>query len=108
MVKLAPLEGSEIALTGNLYDANEGDKLWAVEGSWSQDLSEDLSGEVGTSYALYHQDRFTINEREHIRSVFLLFDYDLVKDVSLRGGYTLEVGDDMTWNRVDIGVQFRF
>ncbi len=103
-----PLEGSEIALTGNLYDANEGDKFWAVEGSWSQDLSEDLSGEVGTSYALYHLDRFTINEREHIRSVFLLFDYDLVKDVSLRGGYTLEVGDDMTWNRVDIGVQFRF
>ena len=94
-------------MTGNLYDA-DGDRFWETEGSWLHDLSDKLSVEAGTGYALYHEDRYTFEERNHVRSLFLRLEYEVDDDITLRGNYSADDDDDETTHRWEIGLQFRF
>jgi hypothetical protein len=102
-----PFEASGVTVIGNLYDA-DGDRFWEVEGSLAHDLSEALDVEVGTGYALYHEDRYTFEERNHVRSYFARMEYDIRKDVTFRGGFIVENDDEDTTNRLDLGIQYRF
>lgn len=102
-----PFKASTLSVTGDLFRA-EGDRFWEVEGLWRHACSEKLDAEVGTGYALYHEDRYTLTERNHVRSVFARAEYTLVKDVTLRGGYVLEDDDELTTNRFEVSLRYRF
>ncbi len=106
-VKDWPWTGSALSVTGSGYDTGS-DDLWEVEGSFRQRVGESLMLEVGSGYALYDEDRFTFEERNNVRTVFVRGEYDILEDCSLRSRYTIEDDDAGTTHVLEVGVRCRF
>jgi curved DNA-binding protein CbpA len=102
-----PLQASEVTVAGNLYDA-DGDRFWEIEGSWQHDFTDSLRTVMGTGYALYHEDRYTLEERNHVRSGFLRLNYDWFENVLLQLNYTINNDDEETTHMWEVGLQYRF
>ncbi len=102
-----PWPSSELVVTTNCYDTGS-DWTWAVEGTYSQKLSEALKCELGSGYALWKEDRYSHEERVDVRSFFLRVAYAFGKAVTLDAEYALEDDEDATTHRVEVGVKVRF
>jgi len=79
-----------------------------AEGSFGQSLGEDLDFRIGTSYALYDENRFTLDEEFDVRIAYARVDYDILEDVRLLLQYEIEENDIDTFHLVEIGIRYRF
>jgi hypothetical protein len=102
-----PVKESLITLTGELYDA-DGDRFWVAEGSYEHELLTELKLKVGSGYSLYNEDRFTFEERTHVRSGFIGVEYDPGHNLKFMLEYAAERDDFDTTHRVEATVRYRF
>jgi len=102
-----PVEGSEASVVGNLYDTGS-DRTWETELFFRQKVAESLSLYAGTSYSLYKENRYTLEEENDVRSVFIGGEYDILEDLSFRSRYVLEDDDYDTTHIVEVGLRIRF
>ncbi|MBN1443815.1 MAG: hypothetical protein JXA90_13980, partial [Planctomycetes bacterium] len=102
-----PLAGSRWSVTGNLYETGI-DRMWEVEGFYEQKLLEILTLEIGTGYALYKEDRYTLAERDHVRFGFLRVNCEIYGGLSARIRYTVERDDEETTHILETALRYRF
>ncbi len=102
-----PLARAPLTLVANLFAA-DGDRFWEVEADWRLEITETLSVDVGSGYALYQEDRYTFEERDHVRSLFARVEYAPTESVAITGRYVAEDADDGTTHSFEAGIRYRF
>ena len=102
-----PWRGSEVSVVGNLYDTGS-DRTWETELFFRQKIGENLKVYAGTSYSLYKENRYTLEEENDVRSVFIGGEYDILEDLSFRSRYVLEDDDYDITHYLEVGLRIRF
>ena len=63
---------------------------------------------LGTGYALYKEDRYTLSERFDVRSGFVRVAYDVRSWLTVRARYCVENDDARTTHVFETGLRIRF
>ncbi len=106
-IKKWPVDESLITLAGDFYDS-DGDKFWVAEGCYEHELFTYMTLKLGSGYSLYREDRFTFEEKSHVRSGFVRMDYDVLSNLKFIFEYKAERDDLDTTHTVETMVRFRF
>lgn len=98
--------GLRISGTADWWNSDDQDTQ-----SWGADASYDLdktTASIGTYYSLYKYDLFSNTERDHVRTYFLRLRHKASDAVTFEGDYELENDDYDQYQRLRLGVTWRF
>ncbi len=106
-VRQWPLDGTELSLLCDFYDTGS-DRHLELEGWVNYEFCKGLSAEVGSGYSLFQEDRYTLRERVDVRTGFARISWDVLPQVRIRCGYTVEDDQSRTTHLLELALRWRF
>lgn len=99
--------GLTLGLTGELWnDGAEDIQSWAAD--LTKEWAERWRASLGSYYALYDVDLFSVAERDHVRVYFLGLRYEWSANASLELDYDFENDDLNEYHVLRMGILWRF
>jgi len=102
-----PFEGLEIDLIGELYETGS-DRHSEVEAAARYHFMENLLAEIGTAYALFKEDRYTLRERSDVRAVFANLKWQALPSLGVFCRYTFEEDNSQGSHLLEVALRWRF
>lgn len=102
-----PLDGVDLALTGEVWDAGADDTA-ALGASATLRPREDIRLTAGVDYALYKYDLFVVEERQDATTLFLKARWKAEEHLRFDGRYEYETGDTGSFHSLWLGLTWSF
>lgn len=99
-------DGLSLSGTGDLWDSDD-----QYTESWGADATYEVgksTASLGTYYSLYKYDIYSNTERDHVRTYYLRLRHKTSDAVTFEGDYEFEDDDFDQYQRLRLGVTWRF